>query len=316
MDSGDRLLRRVKSSHLLLLLALSEHGSLRRAAEVTGTTQPAATRLLRDLEAAIGQTLFERHPKGLRPTGFGRVMIRHARAVRAELDHTVGEIMALSSGYSGTLRIGCIPSAVPFLVARTVVRLKRQHPRLRVLIDVATSNHLMDALAEGSLDLALGRVLDATDEPGLALHGTVDEELVVCCRKDHPLRTESARISWVELSRWPWVVLPAGSPMRHILSSAFRGGGAHEPDDLTETASFLMAISLLAQSDAVSLLPRDVLLSTFGRPTIEALAVDHYPRMGPYSILTRRDRETDAAVQLFIAGLKETAVERGGVGTV
>ncbi|WP_062206514.1 LysR family transcriptional regulator [Aureimonas sp. AU12] len=313
MESGDILLRRVKSSHLVLLLALAEHGSLRRASEAAGTTQPAATRLLRDLEAAIGQTLFQRHPKGLRPTPYGEVMIRHARSIRTELDRTASEIEALSSGYAGALRVGSIPSAVPFLVARVIARLKREHPRLRIFVEVATSNILTASLTRGNLDLVLGRVLDAGSGSAFVIHGTVDEDLLVCCRRDHPLREAGGRASWAELSRWPWVVLPAGSPMRQILSSAFRGGGASEPDDVTETASFLMIISILAQSDAVALLPRDVLLSAFGRPTIDALAVDHHPRMGPYTVLTRRDREREISVDLFIEALNETILERAGM---
>lgn len=310
MDENDGLLRRVKSSHLVLLLALSEHRSLRRAAEATGTTQPAATRLLRDLEGAIGHDLFERHPKGLRPTAFGEAMIRHARSVRAELGRTVGEIAALASGYVGTLRIGAIPSAVPFLVARTIALLKRRHPRLRIVVDVATSNHLTAALAQGRLDLVLGRVLDAEAGSAFAVHATIDEGLVVCCRHDHPLRLSGERASWAELSRWPWVVLPEGSPIRQILSSAFRGGGAHEPDDITETASFLMVVSLLAQSDAISLLPQNVLSSTFGRPTIDALAVDIHPSMGPYTALTRKDRDNEASVSAFIEALNKVLLER------
>ncbi len=310
MDNGDALLRRVKSSQLVLLLALSQHGSLRRAAEATGTTQPAATRLLHDLEGTIGHALFERHPKGLRPTAFGEAMIRHARSVRAELGRTVGEITALASGYAGTLRVGTIPSAVPILVARTIAVLKRRHARLRISVEVATSNHLTAALAEGRLDFVLGRVLDAGAGSAFAVHATVDEGLVVCCRRDHPLRLTGERASWPELSRWPWIVLPEGSPMRQILSSAFRGGGAYEPDDITETASFLMVVSLLAQSDAISLLPRDVLSSPFGRPTIDRLHVDFHPSMGPYTALTRRDRDNDASVALFIEALNQIMLDR------
>lgn len=98
--------------------------------------------------------------------------------------------------------------------------------------------------------------------------------------------------------------------MRQILSSAFRGGGAHEPDDITETASFLMVVSLLAQSEAISLLPRDVLSSPFGRPTIDALPVDLHPSMGPYTALTRRDRDNDASVALFIEALNQIMLDR------
>src|SRR6476646_2317722 len=65
------LLGRLKLRQLALVVAIDTHRSLRKAAEAVAVTQPAATRLLHDLEAALGVPLFVRHAWGMEPTGYG-----------------------------------------------------------------------------------------------------------------------------------------------------------------------------------------------------------------------------------------------------
>ena len=71
---------RLKTRQLLLLVALAEEGNIHRAAQVLNMTQPAASKLLKDLEDALEVSLFDRLPRGMRPTWYGETMIRHARA--------------------------------------------------------------------------------------------------------------------------------------------------------------------------------------------------------------------------------------------
>jgi DNA-binding transcriptional LysR family regulator len=162
---GVSILRRLKSRQMLLLIALHQVKSLRKAAAMLNMTQPTATKLLQDLERNIGLPLFDRGRRGMQPTNYGDVMTRHARLVLADLDRTRLELEALSSGATGQIRIGAVISAIPFLLARAVARLKRQHPRLFVSIDVGTSDALVPALAMGELDVLLARPLVLADRP-------------------------------------------------------------------------------------------------------------------------------------------------------
>src|SRR6266542_6070228 len=62
---------RVKPRQLALVVALSQRRSLRQAAADIAISQPAATKLLADLEATFGVALFERHAWGMQPTIYG-----------------------------------------------------------------------------------------------------------------------------------------------------------------------------------------------------------------------------------------------------
>jgi molybdate transport repressor ModE-like protein len=59
---------RLKTRQLLLLSALAEEGSIHAAARLLNMTQPAASKLLKDLEDALEVPLFERLPRGMQPT--------------------------------------------------------------------------------------------------------------------------------------------------------------------------------------------------------------------------------------------------------
>ena len=70
---------RLKPRQLMLLSTISDEGNIHRAAEILNMSQPAASKLLKDLEDVLGVALFERLPRGMRPTWYGEALVRHAR---------------------------------------------------------------------------------------------------------------------------------------------------------------------------------------------------------------------------------------------
>ena len=188
-DFGDGLtvLKRLKSRQLLLLIALAEAKSLRRAAAELGMTQPAATKLLQDLERTLGFSLFERGPRGMQPNTYGETVIRHARLVVTDMTRTRLELAALASGATGRIRIGAVISAIPFLLARAVGRLKQEYPGLFVAIEVGTSDALVPQLASGELDVLLARPLVLAERPEFTYEELTDEPLHIVARRSHPL---------------------------------------------------------------------------------------------------------------------------------
>src|ERR1700752_840325 len=135
---------RLKNRQLLLLMALDEHGNIHRAAEVLSMPQPAASKLLKDLEDMLGVDLFERLPRGMRPTDYGSTMIRHARMALASLVQAHAGIEALRAGRFGRGSIGAIPAPGMTLLPPAVALVKQQHPSLRVSVQIETSDVLIE----------------------------------------------------------------------------------------------------------------------------------------------------------------------------
>src|ERR1700758_2638065 len=115
---------RLKTRQLLLVVALAEEGNIHRAAAALSITQPAASKLLRELEETLDAPLFERLPRGMRPTLYGDALIRHARMVLGSLDQAQEELAALKAGRLGQVAVGAITSPGVRLLPAAVAAVK------------------------------------------------------------------------------------------------------------------------------------------------------------------------------------------------
>lgn len=307
-DRGLALLRHIKSAQLLLLIALGEHVSLRKAADSLNMTQPTATKLIQDLESAAGVPMFERSRRGMRPTAYGEVMIRHARLMRTEMMRTREELDALSRGALGTVKIGAVISAIPLLLAKAVSALKEEHPDLDVAIDVNTSDALIAALLNGQLDVLLARPLVLTDRPEFEYVDLIEEPLKIVARNDHPLAA-AEKVALKDLGQWPWTLLPAGSPMRKVLAPVF-AEMRPQPRNIVETSSMITMVALMRESRMLAVMPADVSDFYVRHGLLAEIAVELPPVMGTYGIVTRKDRPLTPGTDAFLDHLKTAMAQR------
>ena len=131
---------RLKTRQLPLLIAIAEEGNIHRAAQILNTTQPAASKLLKDMEDVLGVPLFERLPRGMRATRYGETMIRHARVALATLNQAHDEINALKAGRFGQVSVGAITSPGLMLLPPAVALVKQEHPNLRVALEIGRAS--------------------------------------------------------------------------------------------------------------------------------------------------------------------------------
>ena len=127
---------RLRTRHLLLLSAIGEERNICRAAEMLSMSQPAASRLLRELEDIIGADLFERQARGVKANWYGEALIRHSRNALSSLGEAAAEIEALKSGRTGRVNVGSIAGPAAGLIPRAVARMSRDYPLVRVQLAV------------------------------------------------------------------------------------------------------------------------------------------------------------------------------------
>ncbi|HVL59511.1 MAG TPA: LysR substrate-binding domain-containing protein [Burkholderiaceae bacterium] len=317
------LRRSLKTRHLALLSALAEHGSLRRAADALAISQPAATKTLSQLEALLGVPLFERQPRGLAFTAFGRVMTRRAQIVLHEIDSARAELAAVAAGATGKLAIGALIGAVPRLLSTALARLLDAQPRIEVSVLADTSATLLPLLQSGRLDIVVGRVPDETQLSGLAFEPLIDETIDVVARPDHPLlraaprpRAAGARRSnqaamLTALSQQTWVMYPAGTILRSSVDAAFRNAGAMPPVRVIETPSTLLATALVQQTDMVAMLPGDVASHYEATRRVVRVPVPLRISAGALGIVDVGERPRAPVVDALIAQLRAVARELG-----
>jgi len=295
---------RLRLRQLRLMLTLKEFGSLRRAADEIGMTQPAATKMLHEAESLLGVELFERLPRGMRATPFGETVIYYARMVFAELSGMREELVALESGNLGRVTVGAITAIASGLLTRTIATLKKSHPRLSMSIQVHTSDVLVQALQQDELDVVLGRIPTGSRTDDLMFDSLGEEELCVLAGAHNPC-AQASKLTWAELQDMTWVLQQHPSPMRAIVNQAFHNARVDIPSSVVETTSIMTLLSLLQQTDMIGVTPRSVVDDYPGSHLLKILPVDFVPRLPPYGLITRRHRITSSAMQAFINALKD-----------
>lgn len=142
--------------HLRALRAVAEEGSFVGAADILGYSQAAISQQIAGLEAAVGQSLFDR-PGGPRPvtlTPAGRLLLRHAEAIAERLDLAETDLADLASGTAGRLRIGTYQSVSVQLLPELVREMRSVAPDLAItLVENDFNDDLTEELVDGDIDV-------------------------------------------------------------------------------------------------------------------------------------------------------------------
>jgi DNA-binding transcriptional LysR family regulator len=297
----------LKTRQLAFLVHLDEERCLARAAEAAGLTQPAASKLLRQVEVTLGVQLFERQPRGMVPTGYGDILVRHARAALSELGLARKEIAALRSGLLGKATIGMVLDSNNTLLARAVAQLKQHQPGIIVSIEADSCGPLIQRLRQGELDIVVGRVLDTARAEDLMYEPLAAHELyAVISGTQHPLAGRKG-LQLSNLVEQPWILPPTGSLLRDKLDALFAQSALPLPANIVETTSAPVICSLLQQSTMVAAVPEQALASIGKAGELTALITNIPAGASAFGLIIRRDHQLAPGAQLMLKTLRELA---------
>lgn len=302
------ILSRLRFKQLALVASLAETTNLHASAREMNLSQPGATKLLREVENTLGVELFTRKSKGMEPTVFGHAVARHARQIIAETIRLKAQVDAMQRGEFGTVRLGAIMEAVPGILSDVFAALTGAGGGPMINLTVSTSDHLIAALNEGQLDLALGRPVEHLDMGNIRFEPLWPEELSIVSAAQHPL-AQAATLSLADLQRFEWVLQPRPSPMRTTIELAFARAGLPLPSSRLETASMLTTTVMISRSDLLAVLPRSV-----ARFYVETGLVCEVPVrldgfMGRYGLLRPNKDEPDPVVDALVRQFHQAAAE-------
>lgn len=292
-----------------MLVALGDTANLNRAAEGLGISQPAISKLLKELEDGLEVQLFERHARGVVPTMFGETMIRYARRVQNSLDSAFEEVSALRGGQSGHVRIGTILTPCAELLPELTRRVKLLHPNLELTIRTGSSRDLMAILNDGELDFLVARFFAEVGQGGLHFEPLNKEPLCVCARTgliNHVLTRE-------ELNAADWVLPPAGSMLRYEFDALFQQVGMLPPSKVVNAENLLMVTTLLENNDMLTVLPREVVAhyaryGMLAAAEIEPGVEDDLNRnLMPFGLITKHEELLSPSAKSVLAVYRQMA---------
>jgi len=238
---------RLKMRHIHLVVAVDELRSIHKAAAALRMTQPAATKLLSDLERVLAIRLFERTTRGIIPTPQGASLARHARTILGTLDHARDELAAISTGSTGKLTIGVLLVVAPVLLPRALLAFKRRNAQVTVQVREGTLGTLLPLLHAGELDLVVGRLTSDFATAGLSFTPCYDEPMTLVVRRGHPL-TRRRTPSLAGLVGESWILPTPEAAYRQRIDAAFRQAGVEPPAQRIESMSILTNTTLLQEA--------------------------------------------------------------------
>lgn len=297
-DSTSQLLNRLRMRQVALLLAIDEHRTLHAASQRMGMTQPAATKMLHELEDALGQRLFDRVGRGLQLNAAGQAVMGTFRGMRGTMEALNRELQALRLGGAGKLCIGSIMAASPEQLTDTLIRLKEDYPLLSIEISVDTSDRLVDQMREGALDLVIGRMLGPVRD-NLLFRPIGEEPLSIVVATDHPL-VGRKRVLFEDMLQFPWILQPHGSPMREVLDQEFRDHHAGFHSGLIETSSILTTTNLIFKTQMIAVIPESSASRYQAHGLLKILPYTISHRLAAYGSIVRSDRPVGKAAARFL----------------
>jgi len=235
-------------------IAVVESGGIRAAARKLGVSQPAITRSVRGLETELRARLLRRTPTGVVPTQPGRALFARARAAQAELRKAEEEVDQLAQT-TRAVAFGVSPTSA-IVVPEAVTRFRQQFPQARIHIAEGLPQSLIPMVRDETLDFAICRRALVEHDSGLAFRPLFRNDFAVVARKGHPLEKASSLAQLVDAC---WTsLLPLEAPDGPF-AQAFSPTGLCVPKQVIQCESYNTAIRLIAKTDMVGFLARQLL---------------------------------------------------------
>lgn len=245
---------------LLVLRAVAKQGSMSRAAAELAFTPSAVSQQIAALERHSEAALVVRHARGVHLTEAGRLLVEHAEALLQRLERAESELSDLVHLRAGRLRLATFPSAGARLLPDAIASFQREHPDIRMTLDIHEPNECLSLVREGTLDLAV--VFDYEPGPSLTVddldqHGLLDDVLHVALRDGHPALGDRRRhVEIAELSEQPWIRDSGPDPMCREQLDHLCASAGFQPHVEFESDDYLAVSRLVASGVGVALVPQ------------------------------------------------------------
>jgi DNA-binding transcriptional LysR family regulator len=297
---------RLRFRHLQFLDILGKTRNLRLTAEQMHMTQPAATKVLMDIEDMLESRLFDRMPRGMRPNELGLFTLRYAHSALDSHRKFVDEFSTLKQGGHGHLSIGAISGSAAHLLIAAVAELQRLRPLLVLKVLEQSSDQLIVWLAERKIDVMIGRFTDESQRAQFQYERLAGEGLQITAGMHHPLRGANAP-GLMELSNWPWILYPTSTALRKVSDDIFSSTGLSLTSGIVETPSFLFALELMQSTNMLSLQPAGLVDKYVRRGLLTRIAAELPGHMPDFGLIMLQGEPPSPAALAFIDVIRTMA---------
>jgi DNA-binding transcriptional LysR family regulator len=237
---------------LRAFLAVLDGGSFHKAATALNISQPALSRRIQGLEAAVGAALLERTTRRVAATAVGASLEPMLRRLIDELEGQLLSLSGVGDRQSGQVTLACIPTAAFYFLPRVIERFHEQFPKIRFRILDLSANEALESVARGEAEFGINLI--GASHIDLQFTPLVDDPFVLACRKDHAFARRK-NLRWKDLEGQPLIGVSRSSGNRMILESALATAQVHL-NFFYEVNHLSTSLGLVEKGLGISVLPK------------------------------------------------------------
>ncbi|GAB4576576.1 MAG: LysR family transcriptional regulator [Roseibium sp.] len=300
-----RLVTRAKFRHLEVVLRVAELGSMRRAAEAVGMTQPSISQLIAELEALLETPLFFRHARGVVPTGATLELLPVARRILGALGEGAEIFASRLENDRSIIRAAATEAGLLGLVHSVLPGFASANPQLHVLVEAATGRDPLALIAEDACDILCIRQQEVIPK-GWEFVTCRKDALITVSGPDHPL-THRTSITLDMLGRERWLMNRVDSIARQRFDEVFEAEGWDE----TSRCNIVVHVpeltrQMIAAGGYLALVPASVASPYLAEGSMVELPGALTFPLAPLGFFWKGE-EAGRAVRLFAAALRKGA---------
>jgi DNA-binding transcriptional LysR family regulator len=302
IDWESQIGRRLKLRDLHVFMTVVQRGSMAKAADQLGVSQPAISEVIADIEHALDVRLLDRSPQGIEPNIYGRALMKRCTVVFDELKQGISDLAALADPAVGEIRVGCSESVAASILQPIIRRFSKLYPRIALAVCHSESPTLeLPHLRDRCVDLCLVRLrkLQTDEHADLNVEVLFDDESVVAVGQQGRWASRN-KVDVADLVDEPWILTPPDSQTYLVLAEAFGTRGLDMPRACLTTFSVHLRTSLVATGDFVTVLPGSILRFNADQFAVKALPIELPGRPWPVAAVTLKNRTLSPAVRQFI----------------
>lgn len=287
--------------HLRSLKAISDTGSLARAAERLNLTQSALSHQIKTVEHYFDIKLYQRKHKPLRLSAAGQRLLSLAHRVLPEIETAEYELKRLAGASSGRLHItiechSCFEWLVP-----TLDHYRKRWPDVEVDIRLGSSFEPITALSQEAIDLVI--TTDKVNLSDIAFEPLFDYEALCIMANDHKLIGKPF-LQAQDFSDETLITYPV-EKQRLDIFRYFLNPQNCTPNDIRQSELTVMILQLVASGRGIAVLPEWVVADSISREYVSAKPLGEKGMHGTLYAAIRQREETHEYLTDFIALARE-----------
>ncbi|NIB40675.1 LysR family transcriptional regulator [Pseudomaricurvus alkylphenolicus] len=297
----------MKFNQLEAFIAIAEGSGVAGAAELLCVSQPAITKSISNLEEDLGAPLFDRSRNRLALNQNGTILLRRAKAAKAELQRAREEISLMSQHQKNSLKFNCSPALLPKLIPQAINLFKTTHPDTHVelagLLEDDPKNKIT-ALLNGEYDL-LFTVLNENEELlGVSYEKLMEIEVIFVASEGHPA-LQMQHPNFKQLEQYDWLLPGHGGLPYQLIRAAFRRVGARIPHSALTIANRQITFSLLEHGSYLAAVPYHSSCFEHTLSALHVITVDTEPMHWPIYVIQRENTIMSQPASDFVEQIKQ-----------